>query len=64
MRTAAAALFKVLEKFKSPTTTIQVCYESTYCGFHLCREIQKAGYECTVIASGLIPEVSGAQSKN
>ncbi|MGZ3803820.1 MAG: IS110 family RNA-guided transposase [Pseudobdellovibrionaceae bacterium] len=57
------SLFSILEKFKSPSTTIQICYESTYCGFHLCREIQKAGYECTVIASSLIPEVSGPKVK-
>ncbi len=58
------ALLKALEKLAEPSTKIRICYESTYCGFHLCRGLQKAGFDCSVIAASLIPEVAGQKVKN
>ena len=57
-------LIKVIEKLKTDQTTVQICYESTYSGFHLCRGLQKAGFECSVIAAGLIPELASDRVKN
>lgn len=58
------SLLKEIEKIATADCTIHFCYESTYCAFHLCRAIRDAGYECTVIASGLIPEMPGVRVKN
>ena len=57
-------LAKVIEKLRVDGSTVHICYESTYSGYHLCRDLRKAGFECTIIAAGLIPEISGSRVKN
>lgn len=57
------ALLAAVNKIIPPNCTIHFCYESTYCAFHLCRALRNAGHECTVIASGLIPEMPGMRVK-
>lgn len=41
----------------------KICYESTYLGFSLCRELRAKEFNCDVIASGLIPENASARVK-
>ena len=41
----------------------KICYEATYLGFSLCRDLRKNGVNCDVIASSLIPELSGKRQK-
>lgn len=42
---------------------IKICYEATYLGFSLQRELTKRGYHCDVIAPSLIPTVPGMKQK-
>lgn len=42
---------------------LKVCYEASYIGFGLCRELQKKGIECEVIAPSLIPVKPGSKVK-
>lgn len=42
---------------------IKICYESTYLGFSLCRELRSHGLDCEVIASSLIPDIKGQKVK-
>lgn len=53
----------IKEKFISGYT-FHFCYESTYSGYFLYREITKSGHECTIIAASLIPEKAGDKVKN
>lgn len=57
---------KLVEKllsFHSNPSDFKICYESTYLGFSLCRNLRSKGFDCEVIASGLIPELKGAKVK-
>lgn len=56
-------LIKKLEIFKKDGFTIRICYEATYLGFSLQRELVKQGYDCDVIAPSLIPERAGKRVK-
>ncbi len=42
---------------------IRVCYEASYLGFSLCRDLIAAGYDCQVVAPSSIPRVHGNQVK-
>ena len=53
---------KLLQYHSNPTV-FKICYESTYIGFSLCRQLRSEGFECDVIASGLIPETAGHKVK-
>lgn len=57
------ALKTKLEGFAGKGYELRVCYEATYLGFPLCRELRKAGILCDVIAPSLIPETSGRRVK-
>ena len=57
---------KLVEKlltYHSCPQDYQICYESTYIGFSLCRFLRKENFHCDVIASGLVPEISGHKVK-
>jgi len=54
----------IKEKFSDKNYCLHFCYESTYSGYFLYREITKAGHECTIIAASLIPEMAGDRVKN
>jgi transposase len=59
-----ADLLKTIEKISIKDESVHICYESTYSGFHLCRGLQAAGHECSVIAAGLIPGLANDRVKN
>lgn len=44
-------------------TDLRICYEATYIGFSLQRALTKAGYQCEVVASSLIPMLPGKKVK-
>ncbi len=46
-----------------PNVEIQICYEATYIGFTLQRDLTRAGFECKVVAPSSIPRVHGNQIK-
>ncbi len=49
-------MIKLIKEKLNGNYTFHFCYESTYSGYFLYREITKAGHECTIIAASLIPE--------
>lgn len=50
-------------KAKYPEWQIKICYEATYLGFSLQRDLTNAGYHCDVIAPSSVPRVHGNQVK-
>lgn len=62
-RPSIGYLDKKLEEFKKEGAEIKICYEATYLGFSLYRELTKRGYFCEVIAPSLIPEMPGKRVK-
>jgi len=59
----SSALIKKLYKFKDQGCHLKVCYEATYLGFSLCRQLRDKDIECEVVASSLIPDVPGSKVK-
>lgn len=47
----------------APLEQIKVCYEATYIGFSLFRELKHFGIHCDVIAPALIPKLPGKKIK-
>lgn len=62
-RPTVKALLEALKSKLEGNFTYHFCYESTYCGYHICRTLRKAGHEYTIIASSLIPEKAGDKIK-
>ncbi|MFN3455427.1 MAG: IS110 family transposase [Pseudobdellovibrio sp.] len=54
-----------LEQLKTQfyNSTFKLCYEATYIGFTLHRDLMAAGYECYVVAPSSVPRVHGNQIK-
>jgi transposase len=46
-----------------PEFKIKTCYEATYIGFTLQRELSVIGFDCAVVAPSSIPRVHGNQVK-
>lgn len=61
---AVGYLAKELEKFKEGGEELRTCYEATYLGFTLHRDLVRRGYQCDVIAPSLIPRKHGKAVKN
>lgn len=59
----ASKLTEKLLLYHSNPQAFKICYESTYLGFSLCRTLRNEGFNCDVIASGLIPETPGHKVK-
>lgn len=57
------SLQKYLERFRQDGFRLKICYEASYLGFSLYRDLRKNGFECEVIASSLIPKTPGEQVK-
>ena len=52
-------LVKKVEKIRDPASELRICYEATYLGFSLQRQLSQRGYCCEVIAPSLIPKKPG-----
>lgn len=50
-------------KVAFPYHTIKLCYEASYIGYTLKRELAKHGFECEVVAPSSIPSPRGKQIK-
>lgn len=59
----AGQLIKKLEGIKQEGLEIRTCYEATYIGYTLQRELERAGYFCEVVAPSLIPRKLGKKVK-
>jgi transposase len=60
---SVVALKKKMNKNKFLEHDLRFCYEASYSGFLLHRQLKKAGLFCEVIAPSLIPEVPGHKVK-
>ena len=56
-------LMNKLEKFKKQDFDLKLCYEATYIGYPLCRDLNKNGYNTEIIAPSMIPEISSNRVK-
>ena len=63
VRPTIGALLKYLKKLQEKGKEFRICYEATYIGYSLCRELRKRGIECEVIAPSLIPVKPGKKVK-
>ena len=50
-------------KIKFPLHSLKICYEATYIGYTLQRDLTKSNFDCVVIAPSSIPRVHGNQIK-
>lgn len=57
------ALMKKLKKFKKEGYKLRVCYEASYLGYNLCRDLNNKKIKCEIIAPSLIPEKKGKRVK-
>ena len=62
-RPTAGDLVKALKKFQQKGYELKVCYEASYLGFSLHRELKKKGIESKVVAASLIPQKPGCAVK-
>ena len=56
-------LMKKLQKFQDQNFEIKLCYEATYIGYTLCRELVSNGFKAEIIASSMIPEIASGRVK-
>lgn len=59
----AGALVKKIEAIRDSKVDLKICYEATYVGFSLQRQLAKRGYHCDVIAPSLTPRKPGEHVK-
>ncbi len=57
------SLKKHLLRFKAQGYKVDACYEASYLGFPLCRQLRDAGFKANIIAPSLIPETRGRRVK-
>jgi transposase len=57
------SLLNKLKNLENKDFELKVCYEATYCGYHLCRNLRNRGIDCEIIAPSLIPEIPGKKVK-
>ncbi|NOT80253.1 MAG: IS110 family transposase [Bacteriovoracaceae bacterium] len=62
-RPHAGNLMKKFENFSDKNFELKICYEATYIGYSLCRELNKNGYSTQIIAPSLIPELASNRVK-
>lgn len=62
-RPTSKYLLKKIKANVEDIKQVKICYESTYLGFSLCRELRASGLDCEVIASSLIPDMKGKKVK-
>jgi transposase len=61
--TAGEFIKKLSHYCKAPITNIRICYEASYLGYSLQRELTQRGYHCDVIAPSLIPRSNSDKVK-
>ena len=63
-RPTLTGLIRQLKKLQGnfADSSLVLCYEASYIGFCLQRDLVEAGYQCDVIAPGSIPRKGGSKS--
>ena len=61
---SVGALMQKLGNFRKDGFELKVCYEATYLGFSLARDLKKKGIECDVISPSSIPTRADKTVKN
>lgn len=56
-------LMRKLEKFTKQDFDLKICYEATYIGYSLCRDLNKNNLKTEIIAPSMIPEISSNRVK-
>ena len=51
-------LMKKLDRFTKQDFDLKLCYDATYIGYTLCRDLRKNGFETEIIAPSMIPELA------
>jgi transposase len=62
-RPNAKALSQALNKIHKKGYEVRCCYEATYIGFSLYRQMKELGYECIPVAASLMPKSPGDKVK-
>jgi transposase len=57
------ALLMQLEKLQEKEFDLKVCYEASYIGYNLCRDLISHNIKCEIIAPSLIPKKPGKRVK-
>jgi transposase len=57
------ALLKKLKKLQANGYELKICYEATYLGYNLCRDLREQLFSCEIVAPSLIPEMASARVK-
>ena len=65
LRPTLKALMDKLQNIQKlhPNFTLKVCYEASYIGFTILRDLMREGFHCDVVAPNSIPRVAGNQVK-
>lgn len=58
-----SAVCSKLKRFKEQGFELRICYEATYIGFSLKRQLNERGYHCDIIAPSLTPREPGKKVK-
>jgi transposase len=61
--TGLKQILKKLAIVREGYDDIRICYEAGPCGFEVKRNLEKNGYQCSIIAPSLIPQRSGDRIK-
>ena len=56
-------LMRKLEKFTKQDFELKLCYEATYIGYSLCRDLNRNGHDTQIIAPSMIPEIASNRVK-
>jgi len=57
------SLVSKLQELADKGYELNVCYEASYLGFSLCRDLRKKGFNCEIVAPSLIPQTPGPKVK-
>jgi transposase len=60
---AATLAVKLKSLSKKEGADLRLCYEATYLGFSLCRDLRGRGHDCEVVAPSEIPKAPGQKQK-
>jgi len=60
---SVSALKSKLQKYIDEGSKVKACYEATYIGFNLARDLKDLGIDCEVIAPSSVPRAPGQTAK-
>ena len=63
LKPTLGSLLKKLLEMEKKKYKLKVCYEASYIGYTLCRDLKKHNIECEIIAPSLVPSKPGKRVK-